>query len=75
MSYMYGYHWLWTAVWLGFWLLIILGIFLIVRTLARRKASGDGPEKSALDILNERYARGDITKEEYNEMKKEILGK
>ncbi len=72
MPYMYGYHWLWTAVWLGFLILIIVGIFFIVRAIAGRKAGG---EKSALDILNERYARGEITREEYNERKKDILGK
>lgn len=75
MPYMYGYHWLWMVVWLGFLILIIVGIFLIVRALAGRKAGGDGGGKSALDILNERYARGEITREEYNERKKDILGK
>lgn len=73
MGYMmYGYHWAWMAVWLGFWLLIIFGIFFIIRALAGRKA---GEEKSALDILNERYVKGEITRDEYNEKKKDILGK
>ena len=31
--------------------------------------------KSALGILNERYARGDIVKEEYLSMKNEILSR
>ncbi len=75
MPYMYGYHWFWTVIWLGFWLLIISGIFFIVRALAGKKAGGETGEKSALDILNERYARGEITREEYNEKKKDILGK
>lgn len=72
---MHGYHWLWTVIWLGFWALVILGIFFIVRALAGRKTEGKMGEKSALDILNERYARGEITEEEYNEKKKDILGK
>jgi len=29
---------------------------------------------SALDILNERYARGEITKAQYDEMKRDIAG-
>lgn len=35
---------------------------------------GHNEEKSPLDILNERYARGEITKEQYREMKMGILG-
>jgi putative membrane protein len=31
-----------------------------------------GGEESALEILKKRYARGEITKEEYDKMKKEI---
>ena len=75
MPFMYGYHWLWTVIWLGFLILIIVGIFFIVRAIAGRKAGGEGPGKSALDILNEKYARGDMTREEDTEKKKDILGK
>ncbi len=75
MPYMYGYHWLWMVVWLGFLILIIVGIFFIVRALAGKRISGEKGEKSALDILNEKYARGEITRDEYNEKKKDILGK
>jgi len=31
------------------------------------------PHKRSLDILNERYARGDITREVHNQMKSDIL--
>ncbi len=31
--------------------------------------------KTALEILNERYARGEIGKEEYSSMKNEILSR
>ncbi len=30
------------------------------------------PRKIAVDILNERYARGEISREEYSQMKSEI---
>jgi putative membrane protein len=31
------------------------------------------PKKQAFDILDERYARGDITREQYAQMKSDIL--
>lgn len=35
--------------------------------------SGDQTTKSALEILNERYVKGDISQEEYARIKEEIL--
>ncbi len=47
------------------WLLINRGI-----KNSRAKTPGD---KTPLEILKERYARGEINKEEYEEKKKELL--
>lgn len=33
---------------------------------------GREPEKTSLDIVKERYARGEITKEQYEEMRREL---
>ncbi|HEY3374634.1 MAG TPA: SHOCT domain-containing protein [Candidatus Aquicultor sp.] len=33
---------------------------------------GQGPSSRALDILNERYAKGEISKEEYEQRKREL---
>jgi len=56
-----------------FWLLIVVAIVLLVAWVSRRKTGGDGKgEESALDILNKRYARGEISKEEYDRMKQDI---
>ncbi|MFP4679999.1 MAG: SHOCT domain-containing protein [Chitinispirillaceae bacterium] len=54
------------------WIVIIaLVIFLLVRYL-RGYAPGGGQE-SALDVLRKRYARGEISKEEFEEKKKDLM--
>ena len=65
------YHWLWALFWLAIWVLVIIGIVKLIGTfLGKNKII----EKRAMDILDERYARGEITKEEYLEKKKDISG-
>lgn len=53
----------------------IVGIVFLVRwvldqTTTRQRGRA---EDSALDILNKRYARGEINREEYEEKKKDLL--
>ena len=48
-----------------FWVLVILGIVVLVRWLGRGTSSELPPGKTALDILKERYARGEIEREEF----------
>jgi len=49
-----------------FWILIIVGAVMIVQWF-----SGRG-EKSALEILNKRYAKGEIDSVAFERMKKDI---
>ena len=51
--------------------LLFLVIYIVIRE-ERRPSSEKGIGKSPEKILDERYARGEISKEEYKEMKKEI---
>jgi putative membrane protein len=58
-----------------FWALLITGIILLVIWLVRRAsyASKDLSRKNdAIDILKERYARGEISKEDFERMKRDI---
>ncbi|MFA5724175.1 MAG: SHOCT domain-containing protein [Candidatus Pacearchaeota archaeon] len=61
---MYGYGWL-------FEILILIVFFIIVYWIVKSSQKNE----SASDILNRRYAKGEISKKQYLELKKEILGK
>ncbi len=56
------------------WILIVAGIVLFVRWLINESAKGSRKdEKTALDILKERYANGEIDKKEFEEKKKDLI--
>ena len=79
----WGMGWMWFI-----WPLVILGIVLLVVFLVRgttTKTPGHGGEAApprdgesershAQDILDERYARGEITDEEYQERLRHLRG-
>ena len=55
------------------WILIIVGIVALVRWTGTPGPSGGGSGSGhALDILKERYARGEIGEEEYQRIKREL---
>jgi len=53
------------------WVIIIAAIVLLVRYATPTGSAP--PKKSALDILKERYAKGKISKEEFQEKKQDLL--
>jgi len=55
---------------LVFWTLIIVGLVLGVRWLLSQGKDSRGD--SALEILRQRYARGEINKEEFDAKKKDL---
>jgi len=56
-----------------FWILIIVGAFLIIKKLLEQnKTRGEG-QMSALEIAKARYAKGEITKEEFEEIKQRLV--
>ena len=59
-----------------FWVLVIGGVAVLLRGLVSSASAGstEGGVRTPLDILGERYAKGEIDKEEF-ERKKQDLAK
>ena len=54
-----------------FLILVIIGLVLLIRYLWESKGA-KREQESAFDILKKRYARGDISKEEFEDKKKDL---
>src|SRR4030043_1844314 len=66
----YGWGWFMPIIMIVFWGLVIWGIVALVRGVTSPGSSGASNQvDSALEILKRRYARGEITKQEYEERK------
>lgn len=65
----FGFGWLSMLFW---WVFIILAIVAIVKWLSNNQNSTKREGDNALDILKERYAKGEVTKEQFEQMKKDL---
>jgi len=73
----------WGMGWFGgifmivLWILVIVGLVFFIKWLVQstREVPGakSSPTSRALHILEERYARGEIEKQEFQEKKKDLL--
>jgi putative membrane protein len=66
MGYGYGGFFMWIL------LLVVIGLiaFLILQSV---QSGSRTDQESPLDILKKRFAKGEITKEEYEEMRRKLL--
>lgn len=67
----WGFSFLGPIFMILWWGLIIVVIVALVRW-STNQSKGGSSDKTALDIIKERYARGEIDKQEFEEKKKEL---
>lgn len=60
-----GFMWL-------FWILLIVAIVWIVKVVSGSENNPPDKQMSALDILKERYARGEIDQQEFEQKRKDL---
>ena len=58
-------------MWILFLIAVGVAIYFIVQSAKSKNMFGEARE-TPLDILKKRYAQGEITKEEFDRMKKEL---
>ena len=65
-----GFMWIWTIIFL---LIILAGIYFFTSGFKQESTRPTSTSStSSLEILKQRYAKGEITEEEFRKMKKEI---
>ena len=82
MMYYYGnydggflpFHFIGFIGMIAFWALVIAGIVWLVRNVSSDASNNShtSAHESPLDILKSRYAKGELTKEQFESMKKDI---
>jgi putative membrane protein len=55
---------------LFFWVVVIVGLVYLFKTRAKNR--NRFREKTPLDILNERYAKGEISEDDYQRIKEKL---
>jgi putative membrane protein len=58
-----------------FFVAIVIGVIFLIVWLVRRAgcSATDKTSTKSIEVLKERYAKGELTKEQYENMKKDLL--
>ncbi|VVB54678.1 Uncharacterised protein [uncultured archaeon] len=67
----YGSYGILGLIWIGLWVLVLMGLVVLIIWLYK-KTSGKTLGQTPIEILGARYAKGELTKKQYEDMKKEM---
>ncbi|MFH1169245.1 MAG: SHOCT domain-containing protein [Chloroflexota bacterium] len=68
----------WWMMFGGVWMLIFWGglialiVWVVLKLTRGSRGGGGGGDGSALDIARQRYAKGEISREEFEQLKKDL---
>ncbi|MDO8664143.1 MAG: SHOCT domain-containing protein [Candidatus Liptonbacteria bacterium] len=63
------FGWSWHIIMILFWVLVIVVVVSLIKNTGSQK---EARSNSAIEILKERYAKGEIDKKEFNKKVKEL---
>ncbi len=69
---MNGNDWGWGIFMMLFWLILLVVIVYVVMRLLKSHESNSNTKIEPTDIAKERYAKGEITREQFELMKKDL---
>jgi putative membrane protein len=70
---MYWLGWPWgPLVMMVFWVVLIVAVALFLRRVGRASQAGSD---SALEILRARYARGELSREDFETMRRDLVAR
>ena len=67
----YGYGYRGMIMWIIFLIVLVVAIYFIVRAIKAKNVAGQSQD-TPLDIIKKRYSKGEITREEFDQMKKDL---
>ena len=68
-----GHGWRMGWWWIIGLIIVIAVVWVVIKSMNQNTVSSQSKEKSALDVLKERYAKGEIDKQEFEERKKDLM--
>jgi len=69
----YGFSIIGLIIMILFWVLVAYIIISLIRHFGRESKNHYYHHDAALDILKERYAKGEISKEQFEKMKQDLM--